>query len=154
MKCENCPAGWEDRGYEGECYDCGCVIYGDFYDCNLSEKEIRKRLKQWDEYTEGKIERPKWVENKFFRMMDYRIYSCPSFPPKKMRNGCHESIYSSDQLSRDVVMSKEGALMDAIGVVHDAWQKYCQMVVEGKTVTTETFKNTVVNEITTLLENK
>ena len=30
--CENCPCGWEDRSYEGECYDCGCYISkdGDF----------------------------------------------------------------------------------------------------------------------------
>lgn len=30
--CENCPCGWETRGYEGECYDCGCLISkdGDF----------------------------------------------------------------------------------------------------------------------------
>ena len=25
--CENCPLGWEERGYEGECYDCGCLVY-------------------------------------------------------------------------------------------------------------------------------
>ena len=24
--CENCPCGWEDRSYEGECYDCGCWL--------------------------------------------------------------------------------------------------------------------------------
>ena len=24
--CEHCPLGWEDRGYEGECYDCGCYM--------------------------------------------------------------------------------------------------------------------------------
>lgn len=29
--CETCPLSWEDRGYEGECYDCGCVVYGDLY---------------------------------------------------------------------------------------------------------------------------
>lgn len=29
--CETCPLSWEDRGYEGECYDCGCIVYGDLY---------------------------------------------------------------------------------------------------------------------------
>lgn len=29
--CETCPLSWEDRGYEGECYDCGCDVYGDLY---------------------------------------------------------------------------------------------------------------------------
>lgn len=24
--CEYCPCGWEDRSYEGECYDCGCYL--------------------------------------------------------------------------------------------------------------------------------
>lgn len=24
--CENCPCGWESRGYEGECDDCGCMM--------------------------------------------------------------------------------------------------------------------------------
>lgn len=24
--CENCVSAWEDRGYEGECYDCGCCL--------------------------------------------------------------------------------------------------------------------------------
>lgn len=24
--CEHCPLSWEDRGYEGECYDCGCYM--------------------------------------------------------------------------------------------------------------------------------
>lgn len=27
--CEACPMGWEDIGYEGECYDCGCMLSGD-----------------------------------------------------------------------------------------------------------------------------
>lgn len=29
--CETCPLSWEDRGYEGECYDCGCIVYDDLY---------------------------------------------------------------------------------------------------------------------------
>lgn len=24
--CENCPLGWEDRSYEGECMSCGCYM--------------------------------------------------------------------------------------------------------------------------------
>lgn len=28
--CETCPLSWE-YGYEGECYDCGCDVYGDLY---------------------------------------------------------------------------------------------------------------------------
>ena len=29
--CETCPLSWEDMGYDGECYDCGCIVHGDFY---------------------------------------------------------------------------------------------------------------------------
>ena len=105
MKCENCPAGWEDRSYEGECGDFGCLIYGHeicLDNCRLSEAEINKRLKQWEDYTAGRIERPKWVANKFIREMDASWWFghslgifLPGYPPPKMRNGCHESIYSS-----------------------------------------------------------
>lgn len=28
--CEYCPMGWEDRGYEGECKDCGCLFNYEF----------------------------------------------------------------------------------------------------------------------------
>lgn len=28
--CENCPMGWDDRSYEGECNDCGCLFDYDF----------------------------------------------------------------------------------------------------------------------------
>ena len=28
--CEHCPMGWEDRSYEGECNDCGCLFDYDF----------------------------------------------------------------------------------------------------------------------------
>lgn len=27
--CENCILGWENCSYEGECDDCGCMLYGD-----------------------------------------------------------------------------------------------------------------------------
>lgn len=30
QNCEDCPLGWEDRSYEGECYDCGCLFDKDF----------------------------------------------------------------------------------------------------------------------------
>jgi len=112
MKCENCPAGWEDRSYEGECGDFGCLIYGHeicLDNCRLSEAEINKRLKQWEDYTAGKIERPKWVANKFIREMDASWWFghslgifLPGYPPPKMRNGCHESIYSSSSLNDNV----------------------------------------------------
>jgi hypothetical protein len=31
--CEHCQLSWEDRSYEGECYDCGCYMaeYGKDY---------------------------------------------------------------------------------------------------------------------------
>lgn len=35
VDCETCPLSWEDRGYEGECYDCGCDVYGDLYGYKL-----------------------------------------------------------------------------------------------------------------------
>ena len=30
--CEDCPLSWEDRSYEGECTDCGCLVYKDLYE--------------------------------------------------------------------------------------------------------------------------
>ena len=40
--CENCPMGWEERGYEGECSDCGCLFDYHFnvpiWKCMLSRK--------------------------------------------------------------------------------------------------------------------
>ena len=39
--CENCPMGWEDMSYEGECNDCGCLFDHDFkvpiWKCMLPE---------------------------------------------------------------------------------------------------------------------
>ncbi len=32
FECENCPLSWEDRSYEGECDDCGCLVYKDLYE--------------------------------------------------------------------------------------------------------------------------
>src|SRR5574344_2764943 len=39
--CENCPMGWEDMSYEGECNDCGCLFDHNFkvpiWKCMLPE---------------------------------------------------------------------------------------------------------------------
>lgn len=114
MKCENCPAGWEDRDYEGECNSCGCLILGnDMFDdnCRLSADEIDKRLAQLKAYEDGKIDRPQWVVNRFIREMDNKwqfghslgIF-LPAFPPPRMHNGCYQSIYSSIGLNDSVKM--------------------------------------------------
>ena len=118
--CEECPAGWEDRGYEGECYDCGCIIYGEVDGCRLTRAEITKRLRQRDEYQEGKIDRPQWVANKFMRQMDRRIFSCPAYPPKRMSNGCHESIYSADQMRWDMEVTKSAVIHDILEIIDTA----------------------------------
>lgn len=115
--CEECPAGWEDRGYEGECYDCGCIIYGEADGCRLTRAEITKRLRQWEEYQEGKIDRPQWVANKFMRQMDRRIFSCPAYPPKRMSNGCHESIYSADQMRWDMQVTKSAIIHEVLEII-------------------------------------
>lgn len=48
--CAVCPCSWEDRSYEGECSDCGCVAYRDLYGdrllCQLpdwAKRMIRER---------------------------------------------------------------------------------------------------------------
>ena len=55
--CENCPFSWEDRGYEGECYDYGCVmdkgqnaLCAPLWACLLPRwiKRLIKKLKKWD----------------------------------------------------------------------------------------------------------
>lgn len=56
--CEDCPMGWEDRGYEGECNDCGCLFDHDFrvplWKCLLPDwvlARIAKRIKRrWEDY--------------------------------------------------------------------------------------------------------
>ena len=114
MKCEECPAGWEDRSYEGECNACGCLILGnDMFDdkCKLSANEIDKRLAQLKAYEEGKIDRPQWVANRFIRELDDKwqfghslgIF-LPGFPPPRMHNGCYESIFSGMGLNDSVEM--------------------------------------------------
>ena len=49
--CENCHLSWEDRSYEGECKDCGCMVYGDYlgggkFICKLP-KFIKKKIAKW-----------------------------------------------------------------------------------------------------------
>lgn len=51
--CEYCPLGWEERGYEGECYDCGCIVQEDIKWCSKTWKqreEKRKEVEQMEEY--------------------------------------------------------------------------------------------------------
>lgn len=108
MKCEDCPACWEDRSYEGECNDCGCLIMGHdiFRDpCRLSRATIEKRLQQLEDYHSGKIERPRWIMERFMREMDNAaaLFQCdlglPGFPPKKTREpGLYYSLYGSTDL--------------------------------------------------------
>lgn len=107
MKCENCPAGWEDRTYEGECNDCGCLIMGHDMvgdDCSLSRSEVEKRLQQLEDYHAGKIKRPQWLANRFMREMDHAaaLYQChlglPGFPPKTTHDNLYYSLYGSTDL--------------------------------------------------------
>ena len=103
MRCENCPAGWEDRSYEGECNDCGCLIYGHglFNDnCRLSKDQIMKRLAELDEYEHGRIDRPQWVANRFLRELDDTCSfngepSYVSYPPERMRKGVYYPLYGT-----------------------------------------------------------
>lgn len=103
MKCEHCPAGWENRSYEGECDDYGCRILGHGIcddDCKLSRAEIEKRLKQLEEYEAGKIKRPQWLVNKFIRELDGTCIfngepSHVSYPPVWMRKGVYYPLYGT-----------------------------------------------------------
>lgn len=107
MKCENCPAGWEDRSYEGECNDCGCLIMGrDIFkdDCRLSRAEIDRRLKQLEDYHSGKIKRPKWVVERFIRELDhcavlFRLgLGVPSYPPIKTKDNVYYSLHGNTDM--------------------------------------------------------
>jgi len=96
MKCENCPAGWEDRSYEGECNDCGCLIYGHglFNDkCRLSKATVEKRLRQLQDYEAGKIKRPKWVAERFLRELDSEYKFHVAYPPVMMTKGVYYPLY-------------------------------------------------------------
>ena len=46
--CEYCPLGWEERGYEGECYDCGCVVDEDIKWCKETYKERLEKAKEFE----------------------------------------------------------------------------------------------------------
>ena len=101
MNCENCPAGWEDRGYEGECYDCGCRIVGVLDDnCKLSKQTVIKRLKELEDYENGEIDRPQWIINRFIRQIDdsSSFSGEPGgicmFPPKRMGKRGYIGLYS------------------------------------------------------------
>ena len=51
--CEDCPMGWDDMSYEGECNDCGCYFNYDFnvprWKCILPRwvKNLIKKRKGW-----------------------------------------------------------------------------------------------------------
>ncbi len=47
-ECENCPLGWEERGYEGECYDCGCMVKESAEWCEKPYYERLKKSKEFD----------------------------------------------------------------------------------------------------------
>ena len=46
--CEYCPLGWEVRGYEGECYDCGCMVDEDIKWCQKAYRERLKKAKEFE----------------------------------------------------------------------------------------------------------
>lgn len=93
MKCDHCPAVWEDGGWTECGYECnsyGCVIFGENIggegeSCGLKKKDVEFRLQQIEDYEHGKIERPQWMANKFIREMDMAIANFPRFPPKRPR---------------------------------------------------------------------
>jgi len=46
--CEYCPLGWEERSYEGECYDCGCFVKENKDWCNKKYSERLEKSKEFD----------------------------------------------------------------------------------------------------------
>jgi hypothetical protein len=111
MRCERCAASWDDGGMTDCGYECdsyGCLIYGENIlldaDCKLTKRMVDDRLAQLKAYEDGKIERPKWVANRFIREMDDHCHgSClgtflPGFPPIKMKNGSYASVHSGMDL--------------------------------------------------------
>ena len=48
--CEYCPLGWEDRDYEGDCNDCGCMVNDDITWCKKSYAERAEKAREF-EYT-------------------------------------------------------------------------------------------------------
>ena len=110
MKCDNCPAAWEDSTNNENGYGCnayGCIVRGLYFggeggSCQLTEKQVKKRLKEWEDYTAGYIIRPKWVAEKFMRELDAQMSTVecglPPYPPMRMRDGCHLSLSGSTDL--------------------------------------------------------
>lgn len=110
MKCDNCPAAWEDstnneNGYECEAY--GCVIRGLYYggegeSCYLTKDQVNKRLKEWEDYIAGHRLRPKWVIEKFIRELDSQLSTVecglPGYPPMLMTGGGHISIHGNTDM--------------------------------------------------------
>ena len=47
IKCEDCPLSWEECSYEGECSDCGCLVYGDLYEGDKAICHFPERIKQF-----------------------------------------------------------------------------------------------------------
>ena len=48
--CEYCPLGWEERGYEGECYDCGCYVNEDVEWCKKTFNQRLIKAKEMEKY--------------------------------------------------------------------------------------------------------
>ena len=46
--CEFCPLGWEERGYEGECYSCGCMVDEDIKWCKKTYEERFKKATEFE----------------------------------------------------------------------------------------------------------
>lgn len=52
-ECDYCPLGWEEKGYEGECYDYGCMTHSDKTPRigeNWCEKTYSERREKSKEY--------------------------------------------------------------------------------------------------------
>lgn len=125
MKCDSCPASWEQGGMTSCGYECdayGCIIRGLYYggtgeSCYLTEKQVERRLKEYKDYTAGKIERPKWIAEKFMRELDDKMTTVqcglPGYPPKWMRDGYHKSIYGTTDLHYERVDAYQAGYKDA-----------------------------------------
>ena len=48
--CEYCPLGWDERGYEGECYDYGCLVNEDKEWC---AKTYNQRMEKYKDITKN-----------------------------------------------------------------------------------------------------
>lgn len=55
--CENCPLSWAEVSYEGECDDCGCMVYDDLYGDKLI-CQMPMKIKRWIyKYKTAKLEK-------------------------------------------------------------------------------------------------